>query len=500
MIKSKSAGIADKKLSRHLGLLGLTATGICSMIGASVYVVPFMIQRSVPGIGPYVIPAFLFAAVPAVLAAFAYAILASAMPRAGGSYIFASRGLHPYLGFVASFSQWFGLSMAIGVVSYVVVPFLRDMALAVQWAAMANWLNSGSVRLGLSLLFLWTFVFVNIRGIRAYEKALIPLMVIMFGLGFIVIITGFLFNHADFAAAIYAQENKQIPTSSEAPFDVAIFLGASAILFSSFIGFDSIAQAGGEARNPGRYLPIAIGLAVVIVSVYYFSFTSAVYHAVPWNYVASEAAQGDITAPGVLRYLIPPGWNVAIIGGAAVALLNDLPAMLLAVSRLVFAWAADGVFPRALSATHARFHTPHRALLLSGGMASIGIFGCHFAGDFFLGVDLMVLSMLVNFLLMCLAVLVLPMRNPGLAAEIKVVTSRNRQFLLAMAGVVFLTGFLIIHIARDLATDTAAWYFHSTPVWVLVMVLASLLYLLHFRKLKKDGIDTQQLFKTLPEE
>ncbi len=81
-----------------MGMLSLAATGICSMIGASIYVVPFMIQRNIPGIGPYVLPAFLFAAVPAILAAFAYVILGSAMPRAGGSYIYASRSLSPYLG------------------------------------------------------------------------------------------------------------------------------------------------------------------------------------------------------------------------------------------------------------------------------------------------------------------------------------------------------------------------------------------------------------------
>jgi len=75
-----------------------------------------LIQRNVPGIGPYVLPAFLLAAIPALLAAFAYASLSSAMPRAGGSYIFASRGLHPYLGFVASFAQWFGLTIIIGVI------------------------------------------------------------------------------------------------------------------------------------------------------------------------------------------------------------------------------------------------------------------------------------------------------------------------------------------------------------------------------------------------
>src|SRR5574341_2254763 len=111
-----------------MGLLGLTATGICSMIGAAINVIPFMIHRTVPGIGPHVLAAFVIAAVPAILAALAYAMLASAMPRAGGSYVYASRGLSPYLGFVASFSQWFGLSIAIGVVSYVLIPFLRDIA------------------------------------------------------------------------------------------------------------------------------------------------------------------------------------------------------------------------------------------------------------------------------------------------------------------------------------------------------------------------------------
>ena len=112
------------------------------MIGASIYVVPFMIQRNVPGIGPYVLPAFLFAAIPAIFAALAYTILSSAMPRAGGSYIYASRSLHPYLGFVASFSQWFGLSIVIGVISYVVVPFFRDVASALDWTYLALLLDT----------------------------------------------------------------------------------------------------------------------------------------------------------------------------------------------------------------------------------------------------------------------------------------------------------------------------------------------------------------------
>jgi amino acid transporter len=150
------------------------------MLGAGINVVPFMIQRNVPGIGPNVLPAFLFAALPAVLAALAYAILASAMPRAGGSYVYASRGLHPWVGFVASFSQWFGLSIAIGVVSYLLIPFLRDIAAAIGWSRTAEVLDFGAVRVGLALAFLWGSVAVNLLGVRLYERILVPMMILMF--------------------------------------------------------------------------------------------------------------------------------------------------------------------------------------------------------------------------------------------------------------------------------------------------------------------------------
>ena len=164
-------------LSRKLGLLSLAATGICSMLGASVYVVPIMIQRNVPGIGPYVLPAFLLAAIPALLAAFAYASLASAMPRAGGSYIFASRGLHPYWGFVASFAQWFGLTIVIGVICYIIIPFFRDIATALDWEATATLLDKGWVRVTLALALLWTFVGINMRGLKFYERTLLQYLI-----------------------------------------------------------------------------------------------------------------------------------------------------------------------------------------------------------------------------------------------------------------------------------------------------------------------------------
>ncbi len=487
-------------LIRDLSLMGLAATGICSMMGAGITVVPFMIQRNVPDVGPYVLPAYLFAAVPAALAALAYAILASAMPRAGGSYVYASRAINPYLGFVASFSQWFGLCIAIGVVSYVLIPFLRDVCAAVGMLQVAAILDSGWVRPTLALLFLWTFVLVNIRGVLIYERTLVPLMFLMFALGAIVIVAGFLFDHGDFAAAVLEREGRVIPEHADSPFRISVYLAAAAVLFSSFIGFDSIAQAGGEAKNPNRSLPLAIGIAIATVGTFYFLFTAAVYHAVPWSFIAAEAAVRDVTAPGLLGYVLPAGWTVAIVGGAAIALINDLPAMLLAVSRLMFAWAEDGVFPKSVARVHPRLHTPHVAIVLSGLMASVGILGSHLAGDFFLGVDILVTSMLVNFLLMCISVLTLPRRNPQLALQVRVVPSRRIQIPVAVGGVLLLGGFLIVHIVKDLTAEVSAWYFHSTPVWLAVMAIATVIYIREFKALKRNGVDVENVFSRLPPE
>ena len=300
----------------------------------------------------------------------AYAILASAMPRAGGSYVYASRALNPYLGFVASFSQWFGLSIAIGVVSYVIVPFLRDIAAALEMQGLAATLETGSVRVALALAFLWIFVVVNLRGVKLYERTLVPLMFLMFALGAVVIVAGFSFDQATFAAALLEREGAPHPGHRRRRSQWSTFLAASALLFASFIGFDSIAQAGGEARNPGRSL--AAGDRHRGGHGRHLLF-SVHRRGLPRGALAASSPSGpdqDLTAPGLLGYLLSPGWTVAIVAGAAVALINDLPAMLLAVSRLMFAWAEDGIFPRrGRPSPPALAHTPRGASSLSGVMA-----------------------------------------------------------------------------------------------------------------------------------
>ena len=461
------------------------------MVGAGIYVVPFMIQRHVPGIGSGVLLAYLLAAVPAVLAGLAYAILSSAMPRAGGSYVYASRGLNPYLGFIASFSQWFSLCIAIGVVSYLLTPFVRDVAVAAGAGGAARWLDLPVVRVLLPLAVLWCFVAVNLRGLETYQRVLLPLLGLTFLLGAVVIVAGFVLGPES------APEAHETLTGGAAFRTIAT---AAALLFSSFIGFDAIAQVGGEARDPSRTLPLSIGLAIGIVAVFYALFAGAVYHAVPWTVVRDEAMRHDTSAAALLGARLPGPLRVAVVAGAAVALVKDLPAMLLGVSRLMFAWAEDGIVPRAVASVHPRFHTPLVALAVSASVASLGILGCHVAGDFFLGVDILVTSMLVNFLLMCGAVLALPGRNPGLAREIRVLRSRGARRLVGVAGILLLGALLAVHTGRDLAAPGLPWYLRSTPVWLGVMAVGSAVYWRELRGLRRRGVNVQALFAALPPE
>ena len=294
------------------------------MLGAAINVIPIMLQRSVPGIGPHVMPAYLLAALPALLAALAYASLASAMPRAGGSYVYVSRSLSPYWGFVASFSQWFGLSIAI--------------------------------------------------------------------------VAGFMYDHADFAAALMSAEGRAVPAEPEAPFR----LGPSVLLLHR-LRRDCAGGRRGPAARPQP--PPRDRLAVLTVGTFYLLFTAAVYHAVPWSFMAEEARWRSSRGGGRAHQLSPRDAAGGLAPHVRLGGRRDLP--------------------RVAGAVHPRRRTPHVALVASGAMASAGILGSHFAGDFFLGVDILVTSMLVNFLLMSLSLLMLARRNPERAAEMRVLSGRS---------------------------------------------------------------------------
>ena len=102
--------------------------------------------------------------------------------------------------------------------------------------------------------------------------------------------------------------------------------------------------------------------------------------------------------------------------------------------------------------------------------------------------------------LLCLSVLALPRRNPKLAARITVLPRGPLRSALAALGVALLTLFLGVHLAKDLTAAVDAWYFRSTFLWLLVMLVATAIYLRQVARLRRQGVDLDRRFAELPPE
>ena len=487
-------------LAREISLLGLVATAFGAMIGIGINILPFMVQRSQAGVGAYVPLAYLVAAIPAGLAALCYALLASAMPRAGGSYVNATRALDPFAGFLASFAQWFGLSIGMGVVAYLMVPMLRDLLATAGLTTIAPQLDRGIVRVPLALAAMWFAWAINVIGVRSYQRTLIIMATITILGPIIMTVAGAIFTHADFEAALRARA--MTPISADAPlpaFTSAVFWGTCVVLFSSFIGFDSVSQAGGEARRPGD-LARAILIAIAVIALYYIVFTWAVYHAVPWQHIYRESLVHDISAPGLLSVLLPRWAGLAILLAVTVAILKVIPAVMLANSRMLYAFSADRIFPEPLSRIHKRFRTPHVALTVTAVLGSASVVGCKLGGDFFLGVDILVTSMLFNYFLMAWAVLAFPKVNPALYRRVQFMRWRPAQLAVASAAMLALGLLFVVRVAGDWNAPQP-WYLRSTPEWLIVMAAGSIVFARFWTRLRRQGIDPRrEIFGELPAE
>src|SRR5438874_13258885 len=81
--------------------------------------------------------ATLLAALAGIPVVLAYAIMAIQMPRSGGEYVYASRLLHPYLGFVGGLARVLNAIVYAAILSYLLVSFSLGSGLA-SWAAVAG--------------------------------------------------------------------------------------------------------------------------------------------------------------------------------------------------------------------------------------------------------------------------------------------------------------------------------------------------------------------------
>src|SRR5207248_5553784 len=149
------------------------------------------------------------------------------------------------------------------------------------------------------------------------------------------------------------------------------------VMFFAYIGFDAVSTAAQEARNPARDMPIRILGSLGICTVIYVLVAIVLLGIVPYQQlnVADPLAVG-IDATG-LRWLSPVIKIAALFG-----LFSTMLVTLLAQTRIFYSMSRDGLLPRAFSAVHPRFRTPHLSTIVTGaiiavasGLTPIGVLG-----------------------------------------------------------------------------------------------------------------------------
>ncbi len=151
-----------------------------------------------------------------------------------------------------------------------------------------------------------------------------------------------------------------------ANFGVMGIFTAASVVFFAFIGFDIVATAAEETRNPQRDMPRGILGSLLICTVLYVAVSVVVTGMEKYTRLSVEAPLAD-----AFKAIGHPWYAGVISFGAAVGLTTVCLILLLGQTRVFFAMSRDGLLPRFFSRVHPRFKTPHRPTILLGVIIAI---------------------------------------------------------------------------------------------------------------------------------
>jgi APA family basic amino acid/polyamine antiporter len=242
------------------------------------------------------------------------------------------------------------------------------------------------------------------------------------------------------------------PRSGASGSEVGV-MAAAAIIFFAFYGFDAIATAAEETKNPGRDLAIGIVGSMVICVVIYMAVAATAIGAVVYTGFAESAEPLAL----ILREIGKP-WAARVLGAAAViALPTVILAFFYGQSRIFFVVARDGLLPSSLARVSGR-GTPVRITIFTAVVTSV------FAGL----IPLASIAALANagtlaaFVAVCAAMLVLRRREPD----------RERKFRTPLAPVVGTAGILgCIYLFISLPDRTQIFFLTAQVIGVVLYAI-----------------------------
>ena len=352
---------AHQEPERRFGLLQATALNMSNMLGAGPFItIPALMMtmggsQSMLGWG--------VALIVALADGLVWSELGAALQKSGGSYVYLREGYGRetwgrFMGFL--FIWQFILS--------------GPLELATAYVGVAQYLqplwpeSSDFTRLCAGAAVGLLVIFLLYRRIESIGKITVTLWVGALLAMAVVILTGAM--HFDAKVAFDFPENAWT-------FDAAkwVALGAAArIGIYDYLGYYDICFIGDEVKQPGRVIPRAVMLSLVLVALIYLAVNLSIIGVVPWREFASAE---NVSKPVVTMMM------AKIYGNDFAQLFTVLVlwtmvaccfAMLLGYSRIPYAAARDGSFFSVFGKLHPRLGFPHVSLVVVGLIAAAATF------------------------------------------------------------------------------------------------------------------------------
>ncbi|SEG66296.1 amino acid/polyamine/organocation transporter, APC superfamily [Bryocella elongata] len=455
------------ELRRGISTLSALGINVIGMVGVGPFVTLPLIVVAMGG--PQAMLGWLLGAALSLCDGMVWAELGTAYPEAGGSYAYLS---HLYgekkwgrlFSFLYAWQLLFSspLSMASGCIGFAqyisfFVPSSSHAFLSTQLLGVPIILSGQTL---IAMAAVLTALAVLYRSIVQIDK-------LVRWLGIAVVLTLLFITFAGFTH-FHPQLAFDFPAGAF-HLDQAFFIGLGAGLLVAvydYGGYYSVCFLGGEVREPQRTIPRAVIGSILICATLYVLMNVSVLGVIPWREMLGERGLHErmfIMAVFIERLYGHTAASIMVLL-IALAALCSIFALLLSQSRIPFAAARDGNFPRWFAALHPKHRIPQHALLALGGMT---LLCCIFRLQEVIS-TLIVVRILFQFLLQGIAVMLPKHRQQR----------RLRGFrmpLYPLPALLAIAGFIFILISRP--------NFHrEVRVAALILVAGASVYLVRQRR------------------
>ncbi len=335
------------KLKKELGLFDVFAVSTGAMFSSGFFLLPGLAAQYT---GPSVILAYFLAGILILPSMFSVAEISTALPRSGGAYFFLDRSLGPMMGTIGGIGTYIALLLKtafalVGIGAYG----------AIFWDIPIK---------ETAVVFAILFAILNIFGARkssGIQKVLVVVLLVVLGA---FVADGFWNIFSGNQPAINFDKNNYNPFFTGG-LDGLVF--TTGFVFVSYLGLTQIASVAEEIKNPGRNIPLGMGLSLLVTALIYVLGVFVMVSVIGNEELTKDLSPAATAVEHLFSWLPPKTGLYIIVIAALFAFASTGNAGILATSRYPLAMGRDKLFSEKFSKI-SRWGTPIPAILLTAGL------------------------------------------------------------------------------------------------------------------------------------